>query len=375
VFLKNLELKNFRNYGHVNIGFDRGTILIVGDNGQGKTNLLESIYYLSCGKSHRGSSAREIINSCKDFTLLRAEAVSEDKVSLIEIELRRDNSYRVRVDKVYRRKKSDFISIMPAVVFSPDDLSIIKGSPSFRRDYLDGILERAVKNFSELRLKYQKTLAQRNTLIKSMGRNSGPINPTLQVWNEKLISYGKKIMEYRIRLVDAIKEGFSGHMDYFFGGSGAQMSYVASWQRQGSQPEGLDDIEGSYRESMERFFKKDLALATTTTGPHRDDVYLSLEGRNLRNFGSQGQQRIASLSLKLCELLFIADKLGEPPLFLLDDVLSELDLTRKQLLINKLGDRFQTFITATNVNYLDDLKMKVSGKYEVSRGTVRKASL
>ncbi|MGM0366144.1 MAG: DNA replication/repair protein RecF [Actinomycetota bacterium] len=371
MFLKNLELKNFRNYGHVNTSFDRGTILIVGDNGQGKTNLLESIYYLSAGKSHRSSSTREIINSSRDYALLRAQAVSGGKSSLIEIELRRDGGYKIRVDKVYRKKKADFINLMPAVVFSPEDLNLIKGSPSYRRAYLDGILDRTVKGFPELRLKYQKTLAQRNSLLKSMGQNAGPENPTLQVWNEKLISYGKSIMEYRIKLLDAIKEEFGRHMDYFFGGSGAGMSYIASWQRQGGEG-SLDDIHEQYKKSMERFSKKDMALAATTIGPHRDDVYLSLEGRDLRNFGSQGQQRIASLSLRLCELLFIGAKLGLSPLFLLDDVLSELDITRKQLLIEKLGDRFQAFITAANVNYLNDLKINICGKYEVKNGNLKR---
>ncbi len=368
MFLKNLELKNFRNYEHASVGFEKGTILIVGCNGQGKTNLLESIYFLSCGRSHRSPSAKEVIRSGKDFALLRACAVSGDKTNLIEIELRRDNSYKIRVDKVYRRKKADFINIMPAVIFSPDDLSLIKSGPSFRRGYLDGILDRVVKDFPEIRLNYQKTLAQRNSLIKSMAPASGKMNPTLQAWNEKLIDYGKAIIEYRLKLVEEIKEEFASHMDYFFDKSAARMEYTASWQRQNRG--SLDDIEAQYRNNMERNLNKDIALGTTTTGPHRDDVYISLEGRELRNFGSQGQQRLASLSLKLCELKFISVKLKEAPLFLLDDVLSELDIGRKKLLIKMLGDKFQTFITAASADYLDGLDINIRGKYKVSNGTV-----
>ncbi len=369
MFLKNLELKNYRNYKHAQLNFDKGTILITGDNGQGKTNLLESIYYLSCGKSHRGSSTREIIHAQENFALMRAEAVAEDGKKRIEIELRREGNDKIRVDKVYRKKKSEFINIMPAVVFSPDDLSLVKGGPSFRRSYLDGILDRAARDFPGLRLRYQKTLAQRNSLINSMTHHPHKINTTLKVWTEKLISYGTTIMAYRMKLVEAIKDDFASHMDYFFGGSDALMGYMASWQQ---QPESLEDVESQYRKHMEKNLKKDLAMATTTIGPHRDEIILNLEGRNLRNYGSQGQQRLAALSMRLCELMFLFQKMGKSPLFLLDDVLSELDLLRKKLLIEKLGDRFQTMITATNIHYLEGVDIDICGKYVVSGGSVQR---
>ncbi len=373
MILKRLELKNFRNYEQADINFDKGTILIIGDNGQGKTNLLESIYYISSGRSHRGSSTKEVIKAEKDFALLRAYTLSKTKETLIEIELRRDDTYKIRINKGYRRKKADFINILPVVIFSPDDLNLVKGSPSFRRAYLDGILDRTVKGFTELRIKYHKTLMQRNSLIKSMRQAQDPLNPTLLAWNEKLIGYGTAIMEHRNNLVNAIKDEFSLQMEYFFGGK-AQMGYVASWQRNRTE-EGLEDIRVHYENNMESCLKKDLSLATTTIGPHRDDISLALEGKYLRSFGSQGQQRLAALCLRLGELLYIFKKLGEPPILLLDDVLSELDVTRKQLLIKKLEDRFQTFITATNVDYLKGVKINVTGKYEVDQGTAKRLGL
>jgi DNA replication and repair protein RecF len=170
VYLKKLELINFRNYSKLNLNFSKGVILVVGDNGQGKTNLLESIYYLSTGKSHRSYNHNELIKWKKDFSILRAEVSSESakKIEhLIEIELK-ENNIKIRVDKAYCKRKSEFISILPSVIFSPDDLRIIKSSPSNRRNFIDSILDQIHNDFYRIRLQYQKILNQRNSLIKSI---------------------------------------------------------------------------------------------------------------------------------------------------------------------------------------------------------------
>ncbi|MCG9480006.1 MAG: DNA replication/repair protein RecF [Actinomycetia bacterium] len=372
MFLSKLELKNFRNYQNLKLDFNRGTTLITGDNGQGKTNLLESIYYLSCGKSHRTASQKELIMDGQDFALIRAMIQGADKPRLIEFELRRDNSYKLRIDRVYFRRKSEFTSLVSAVIFSPDDLNIIKSSPSHRRNFLDHILDSTHNNFPGIRLKYQKTLNQRNSLIKSMSRQklSGD-NPTLKVWNENLINYGKKIIEYRLELVQGIEERFSQLVEYFFPGCRAKLAYVPSWNREKNQsPATAGGMESDYKEAMTDAWDKDLALKSTTIGPHRDDLYISLQGSDLRSFGSQGQQRIAAVSLKLCELFFLNQQLGKSPILLLDDVLSELDVIRKKLLIEKLGDGFQTFITAANIHYLDDLPLNIAASHVVKNGNI-----
>jgi DNA replication and repair protein RecF len=372
VYLNHIELKNFRNYRHLSLDLSRGTTVITGDNGQGKTNFLESIYYLSSGKSHRTASQKEIITDGQDYGLIRASVANGPKSRLIEIELRRDNSYRLRIDKVYSRKKSEFTSIVSAVIFSPDDLNLVKGSPIFRRNYLDNMLDITQKGFSRLRLQYQKTLNQRNSLIKSMNFKPGlKPNATVEVWNQNLIGYGLQVMEYRLGLIAGMEEEFKNLVSYFFPDSNAQISYVPSWNRSSGLPlTSGQDISQQYARAMEQSWDKDLALKTTSTGPHRDDLVITLQGSDLRSFGSQGQQRIAAVALRLCELFYLKKEMGQSPVLLLDDVMSELDVSRKRLLIEKLKDGFQTFITAAHINYLEELPLNIAAYYQVKDGRI-----
>ena len=163
MYLKNLELKNYRNYNHVNLEFDKSSILLVGNNGNGKTNLLESIHYLSTGRSHRTHTQDELLKWGTEFSLIRATLGPEkgNSSNIIEIEIRKNNNIKIRINGVYQKKKSDFISILPSVIFSPDDLKIIKSGPGERRNFLDSILEKIYPDYYSLRLQYQKIL-QRN---------------------------------------------------------------------------------------------------------------------------------------------------------------------------------------------------------------------
>ncbi len=394
MYLKKLELKNYRNYIHVNLNFDKNTILILGNNGNGKTNLLESIYYLSTGRSHRTYSQDEIINWESDYSKVKALIGSEKEDEpgrFIEIELQKGNNIKIKVDKIIQRKKSDFISILPSVIFSPDDLKIVKSGPMDRRNFLDGILEKIDPSYYRQRLQYQKILTQRSSLIKSLNtRINAGSNPTLDVWDDNLVKYGADIIKKRYDLLTEFAADFKNCISSFFKGVKVDINYIFSWDR-GYSSDDLSDYEDKKNPVMENFkpddirtifhrelkesFKKDLLYKTTTIGPHRDDFMILLDSRNIRFFGSQGQQRIASISLRLCELDILRKKIKKDPVLLLDDVFSELDIERKKILVKAVSNKFQTFVTTTNISYLDKLDLEFGSKFLIKDNRIAVSDL
>ena len=392
MYLNNLELINFRNYKSVKLNFKNSTILIAGDNGQGKTNLLESIHYISSGKSHRTSDQDELINWDSDYAILRAslgksiEDTADSSKQLIEIELRKKNTIKIRIDGVYYRRKSDFASIIPSVIFSPDDLRLIKAGPSSRRDFLDDILEKLQNKYAAQRLHYQKILNQRNSLLKSMisGEQANG-NSTMEAWNENLVHYGSEIIEKRCNLLASVREKFVKYMNYFFPGIQADIFYIFSWDRsiQGAltgaapnNPVNSQDsiisypIKDIFNTKLKQGFKKDLLLKTTLVGPHRDDSLITINGKDIRSFGSQGQQRVAAICLKLCEIHILKEELRTEPILLLDDVLSELDHERRNKLVEIIKNKFQTFVTTTGISYPDKLEVDFENRFLVKNNKI-----
>jgi len=384
VYLKKLELKNYRNYDQVNLDFDENTILVLGNNGNGKTNLLESVCFLSTGRSHKTYTQDEVIKWGSDYSTIKAmigSGIEKDKDRFIEIELWKGSSgnNKIRVDKAPQKKKSDFVSLLPSVIFSPDDLNIVKAGPSGRRDFLDGVLEKVDSKYYRERIQYQKILIQRNSLIKSIGgsrRMEAGNNSTLEAWDDNIVKYGVDMIKKRCRLLVEMKEGFENYMGSFFKKVSVDIYYIFSWDRKNGQESFksplLSEMAGSdfkVENLREIFYSKlkesreeDIRYKTTTVGPHRDDFVILLDGKNVRYFGSQGQQRIAAICLKLCELDILKKKLKTSPVLLLDDVFSELDIERKKMLVKTIGNDFQTFVTATNISYLDKLDLDFGSK-------------
>lgn len=384
MYLKKLELKNYRNYSNVNLNFDKNTVLILGNNGNGKTNLLESIYYLSTGRSHRTYIQDEIIRWGSECSIIRA-LIGSDKSDkedcLIEIELGRENGIKIRVDKIYRKKKSDFISILPSIIFSPDDLKIVKSGPLERRNFLDSMLERMDKQYLRQRLQYNKILTQRSSLIKSIsGVTKDTAGSTLEAWNENMVKYGTGIMEKRYKLLTEFRDDFKNYMSSFFKGVEVDLFYIFSWERgddlysynyvnlsnavsKADDNSFKRDLKDIFTRRLKQSLERDLMYKTTTVGPHRDDFAILLNGKNIRSFGSQGQQRIASISLKLCELNILKERFKKDPVLLLDDVFSELDIDRKKILVKIIGSGFQTFVTTTNISYIDKLDLEFGSKF------------
>ena len=394
MYLKKLELKNYRNYSQVNLNFDKNTILILGNNGNGKTNLLESIYYLSTGRSHRTYSQDEIINWGSDYSKVKAligPEKNDEPDRFIEIELRKNNNIKIKVDKIYQRKKSDFISILPSVIFSPDDLKIVKSGPLDRRNFLDSILEKIDPLYYKQRLQYQKILTQRSSLIKSFNRRADAAgNSTLEVWDDNIVRYGTDIIKKRYNLLTEFITEFKSYISGFFKGVKVDLFYVFSWDRGDSSDDFInyedtknsemenfteDDLKSIFYRKLKGSLEKDMQYKTTTVGPHRDDFVILLDGKNIRFFGSQGQQRIASISLKLCELDILRKKIEKDPVLLLDDVFSELDIERKKLLVKAVSNKFQTFVTTTNISYLDKLDLEFGSKFLIKDNKIAVSDL
>ena len=394
MYLKKLELKNYRNYIHVNLDFDKNTVLILGNNGNGKTNLLESIYYLSTGRSHRTYSQDEIINWGSDYSKVKALIGSEKEDEtdrFIEIELQKGNDIKIKVDKISRRKKSDFISILPSVIFSPDDLKIVKSGPMDRRNFLDSILEKIDPLYYRQRLQYQKILTQRSSLIKSYNvKTDAGSKSTLDAWDDNIVKYGADIIKKRFDLLTEFAIEFKNYISSFFKEVKVDINYIFSWNRgYGSDDladyrdkknqvmENLepDDIKSIFQRELKGSLEKDLLYKTTMVGPHRDDFMILLDSRNIRFFGSQGQQRIAAISLRLCELDILRKKIKKDPVLLLDDVFSELDIERKKILVKAVSDGFQTFVTTTNISYLDKLDLEFGSKFLVKDNRIAVSDL
>ena len=394
MYLKKLELKNYRNYSHVNLDFDKNTVLILGNNGNGKTNLLESIYYLSTGRSHRTYSQDEIINWGSDYSKVKALIGSEKEDEadrFIEIELQKGNDIKIKVDKISRRKKSDFISILPSVIFSPDDLKIVKSGPMDRRNFLDSILEKIDPLYYRQRLQYQKILTQRSSLIKSFNvKTDAGSKSTLDAWDYNIVKYGADIIKKRFDLLTEFAIEFKNYISSFFKEVKVDINYIFSWNRgYGSDDladyrdkknqvmENLepDDIKSIFQRELKGSLEKDLLYKTTMVGPHRDDFMILLDSRNIRFFGSQGQQRIAAISLRLCELDILRKKIKKDPVLLLDDVFSELDIERKKILVKAVSDGFQTFVTTTNISYLDKLDLEFGSKFLVKDNRIAVSDL
>ena len=234
MYVKHIELKNYRNYLEVNLDFKNHLILFLGQNGSGKTNLLESIYYLANGRSHRVASSSDLVNFKSDYAIIRAIIEIENKENLFEIQIHKDGAVKLRFNKLYIKNKQNMFKKLAVVIFSPDDLSMIKSSPSFRREYIDGILAKVQNDFYNIKSRYQKILIQRNSLLKSASNNSLDklcVKNTFETWDENLAKEGSKLIKARINLLQSLKPKFLRYMNYFFKDSKASLNYVFSWER------------------------------------------------------------------------------------------------------------------------------------------------
>lgn len=360
--IRSIELKNFRNYENLEISFDEGTNILFGDNAQGKTNILEAAYMSGTTKSHKGSRDREMIRFGEEEAHLKTVVVRGGREYQIDMHLKKNRAKGIAIDKIPIKKASELFGILNIVFFSPEDLNIIKNGPAERRRFLDSELCQLDRIYLADLTNYNKILAQRNKLLKDMIYRPS-LSDTLPVWDMQLIETGKKIIRRRKQFVDELREIVS---DIHYRISGGKEELFLKYEP------NIDDI--FFEDELSRAKEKDKKLCQTSVGPHRDDLLFSIGDVDIRKYGSQGQQRSSALSLKLSEIELVRKSISDTPVLLLDDVLSELDSSRQNYLLNNISDT-QTIITCTGLDEFVRNRFTVNRVFEVIAGHVYERSI
>lgn len=357
MLIESLELKNFRNYQSLIMDFDAKTNILYGDNAQGKTNILEAVYLSGTAKSHKGSKDREMIRFHEEEAHIKLMVKKQDLSYRIDMHLKKQKPKGIAINGIPIKKASELFGIVNLVFFSPEDLNLIKNGPSERRRFLDMELCQLDKIYVHHLVNYNKVLAQRNQLLKNL-----EIRPefmeTLDIWDMQLVQYGKKLIERR--------EGFVKELNKIIYQIHKKLSGNREELRMDYEPNiSSDGFEAAVKKARER----DIRFRTTNVGPHRDDISFFIGDIDIRRFGSQGQQRTSALSLKLAEIEIVKRIIGDMPILLLDDVLSELDSHRQNQLLNSL-EQIQTIITCTGLEEFIANRFEINRTYHIINGVI-----
>ncbi|MCR5655499.1 MAG: DNA replication/repair protein RecF [Lachnospiraceae bacterium] len=355
--ITSLELTNFRNYDSLKIDFDKGTNILYGDNAQGKTNVLEAIYFSATTKSHKGSKDKEAVNFNCEEAHIRTNLSKGQMDYRIDMHLRKNKTKAIAINGQKCKKAAELLGLLNVVVFSPEDLSIIKSSPAYRRNFVDRELCQINKSYLFNLDQYNKIVNQRNKLLKDY-YNNPDLKSTIGVWDEQLLDYGKKIIETRREFVKKLND-IIYDIHYRLSGQKEELTVIY-------EPNVLEE---DYEKSLSYGIERDLRMKNTGTGPHKDDFGFMVNSIDIRKYGSQGQQRTAALSLKLAEIEILKNITGDTPVLLLDDVLSELDSSRQNLLLNNIGG-VQTIITCTGLDDFIDHRFEINKVFKVVNGSI-----
>ena len=343
--LNELYLRDFRNYEELSLSFDPGVNLIVGRNAQGKTNLLESIGYLGAGKSFRAQKTSELIRFDRDFAEVCGKMTSQNREQSIRWVLFSSGRQRIlERNGVKKRASSEISGMLPSVLFCPEDLMILKGGSAPRRRLGDQGLCQLRPNYDAALTEYTRILEQKSRILKDHHDNPALLE-ILPEYNERLCQVGALIISYRARFYEALGQAAAGYHGEFSGGAEefALQYKTVSTVTDPFAPTAV--LQGQLQEHLHSHHRAELDSASCLTGPHKDDFDICLSGINLKLYGSQGQTRTATISLKLAQRELLRREMGEEPLLLLDDVLSELDPGRQDFVLNQIT-KGQVFITA-----------------------------
>jgi DNA replication and repair protein RecF len=348
LIVSRVSLNDFRNWESFELEPHPWLTVLVGPNAVGKTSVIEGIQLLTEAVSFRRPSWVDTIRWGSERAVLSLQAAGDGRSleTVLEIESAGKRTYRVN-GKI-RRKISEVTGVVPCVTFTPDDLGLVKESAERRRSSLDSIGIQLSPAFAKTKQEYERVLRQRNVLLKESCSDG-----SLQVWDDRLIETGSRLTEYRIRLFNRLQEPMASFYSQLAEGETLSAHYWKSWERDG-QPDDGQSISLSMEEHLTRRGADERARRTSLVGPHRDDIEFLVDGRSARSFGSQGQQRTISLAWKLAEVSVVKEVAAQPPVLLLDDVMSELDQNRRDALATMVGSAAQTFVTTTHLGYFDN---------------------
>lgn len=338
MYIDRMSLEGFRNYENEEVHFGKNINMITGENAQGKTNLLESIYFTSFGKSFRTGRDKDMIGFDKDFCRINAVYVIDDEEEKVEIALSKEGRRAAKISGRNVERISELINNFFVVIFSPEDLKIVKEEPQKRRSFIDSELCQLRFSYYESLSSYKRILNQRNHYLKE--RNID--DDLLDIWDENLASEGAKIIHLRKEFVDKLSEISSGiHERITNGKEISKIEYCPSIEFK----EDKEEQKQFFVEKLKDERSRDIEYGNTSKGPHKDDIDIKIKGKSTRRYGSQGQQRTVALSMKLAEIELIKEEKNDYPILLLDDVFSELDEERQRYLVDYLK-KMQVFITA-----------------------------
>ena len=357
MIIKELRIKNYRNYESLDLHFDPRTNIFYGDNAQGKTNILEAIYLAGTTKSHRGSKDKEIIKFSREESHIELSVEKEGIAYDIDMHLKKNRTKGIAVNKVPIRKAVELIGFIHMVFFSPEDLKIIKSGPKERRRFIDRELCQMDPVYMHDLMEYNQLVTQRNLILRNK-KYKGRSEKLLDTYDMQIVDRGKRVIAARHRFLEELEELVRPIYRHLTG--------------------EREDIRIKYepsvtQESIEEVFfrnrEQDIRLQTTTSGPHRDDMSVIGGEIDLRTYGSQGQQRTAALSLKMAQIELVRQRINDTPILLLDDVLSELDQNRQEYLLESI-DHTQTFLTCTGVDDFIRSHVGTTRTYHVEDGRV-----
>ena len=364
--VESIRLINFRNYTDLSIKLNEKANIFVGRNAQGKTNLLEAIYICATGKSFRTNRDRELINFNKSEAYIGAKVKVDNREKIIEIKYDVKGQKRVKVNKIELKSYRELDSGLNVVIFSPEDLKLVKGGPIERRNFLDMSISQLRPVYKHNLSRYNKVLFQRNNLLKS-GKNLSEIKSLIDIFDMQLAKIGTEIIISRIDFINRLSQiAFNIHSNLTRGkekisiehNSTVDLSIISK-----------NAIEKSFIQQLYSNREKDLQMGSTSIGPHRDDMTIKINGMDARTYASQGQQRTIVLTIKLSEMEIIKMESGFYPVLLLDDVFSELDLDRRSYLIKFLNN-LQTIITATDVANIEELSNIDKSIFRIENGKI-----
>ena len=365
--LKDLSLVDYRNCRDITLNMDANKILIIGKNAQGKTNILESIYFLSTLKSQRTSNNIELINFNADFCSINSNIIKADTEIELDFSYSKEKKRELKINGVKTTPKN-FKTVLKTVLFSTTDLLLLRGNPSDRRDWLDRAISQIYPAYDDRLSKYDKIRIQKNNCLKDFLK-TGTYNSTLlDVYNEQLVITGSNIIYLRKKFLKEIEKNAKTKHLIISETENLEIKYDCSFLT-GDEAE-VEDIANAFRCSLDERKDEELRRGQSCVGPHRDDIIFFINGNEATKFASQGQQRTVVLALKLSELDIITEKTGDEPILLLDDVLAELDDIRQNYLLKSINDRTQTIITSVDTILFEDEFLKDVQIYKIDNGSL-----
>lgn len=366
-----LTLRHFRNYEVLQQSFSPGINLLIGENGQGKTNLMEAIYLLATSKSMRASRDQEMIGWESGMTVVSGEVERDTQPGVtLEVGISRNDGKSLSVNGQTCHRVTEFVSLLQAVTFCAEDIEIVRGEPDKRRRFLNLEISQMSPRYCQNIGVYRRVLEQRNQLLRSARDHPEQRAPAhLEIWTERLCKEGAAIIDARAQFLERLAELLKPiHARLTGTQETIGINYRACVELGEGQRPSVERIEELLQERARDREENEVRRGATLVGPHRDEIVFLIDGQPARKFGSQGQQRTLTLSIKLAERLMMEGAAGEPPVLLLDDVLSELDEKRREQVLEEISDSGQIFISATEAELLSGSTLKRASIYRVGNG-------